>query len=216
MSPQVIGAGFGRTGTRSLKVALEQLGFGPCYHMVECLPQGSEHYRLWEDALAGRPDWDRIFAGFKSTVDFPACTSYAALADHYPEAKVVLSVRDPEKWFESTQQTIFAPHWMAYLPSSAAGPFMKATINDYFDDRMHDREFLIDRFNEHVAAVQAKIPAERLLMFDVRQGWAPLCEFLEVAVPAEPFPRINDSAETQAIINAIIEHGFERAFAAKG
>lgn len=213
MSLSVIGAGFGRTGTMSLKVALEQLGFGPCYHMVECLPKGPDHYRLWEDAVAGKPDWDAIFAGFNSTVDFPACGSYAALADHYPDAKVVLSIREPEKWFESTQQTIFAPHWMVYLPNSMAGPFMKSTINDYFDNRMHDRDFLIRRFNEHVAEVQARIPAERLLTFEVKQGWGPLCEFLEVPVPAEPFPHINDTAETQAIINNIIEHGFERAFA---
>lgn len=167
MSLRVIGAGFGRTGTMSLKVALEQLGFGPCYHMVECLPKGPEHYRLWEEAVAGKADWDAIFA----------------------------------------------PHWMAYLPNSMAGPFMKSTINDFFDNRMHDREFLIMRFNEHVAEVQARIPADRLLTFEVKQGWSPLCEFLEVPVPAEPFPHINDTAETQAIINNIIEHGFERAFA---
>ena len=112
MTLEVIGAGFGRTGTMSLKAALEQLGFDPCYHMVECFPKGPGHWKLWEEATTGNPDWEAIFEGFTATVDFPACTSYAALAEHYPEAKVILSVRDPEKWFQSTQDTIFAPQWI--------------------------------------------------------------------------------------------------------
>ncbi len=211
MALKIIGAGFGRTGTLSLKTALERLGF-PCYHMVECFPRGVQHWRLWEQALAGNPRWDAIFDGFTATVDFPACTSFEALAEYYDDAKVILTLRDPGNWYQSTQDTIFARPWLEYLPGSPAGAFMKATINDYFDDRMHDRDFLIQRFSEHTAAVKSLIPADRLLLFEVKQGWGPLCDFLEVAEPGEAFPHINDTAATQALIKSAMENGIENIF----
>ncbi|WP_317932362.1 sulfotransferase family protein [Halioxenophilus sp. WMMB6] len=216
MTLKVIGAGFGRTGTMSMKAALEQLGLGPCYHMVECLPQGPEHWQQWVNALQGNPDWPTLFKGFTSTVDFPASTSYQALADYYPSAKVILTVRDPERWFESTQETIFAPHWIEYQRKVEMGNFLKLTINDYFQDRMHDKTYLIERFHEHVDAVKAAIPADRLLVFEVKDGWQPLCDFLEVPVPATDFPYINDTEATKAIINKIIAEGFEAAFGYTG
>lgn len=215
MALDIIGAGFGRTGTLSLKTALERLGY-PCYHMVECFPKGPSHWKLWEGALAGNPDWDALFEGFTATVDFPACTSYKALADYYPDAKVILTVRDPEKWFKSLQDTIFAPHWMEYLPTSEAGPYMKATINDYFDDRMHDRDHLIRRFEEHVAEVKAAIAPERLLVFEVAEGWQPLCDFLGVQVPEGEFPHVNDTKNVQELINAIIARGFQSVLGYQG
>ena len=208
----VIGVGFGRTGTMSLKAALEILGLGPCYHMIEVFPRGATAFPLWEQATAGNPDWEAIFEGFRSTTDFPACTSWKALAEYYPEAKLVLTVRDPEAWFKSTQETIFAPHWTEYLKSSMAGSFMQGTINDYFDGRMHDRDHLIRRFNEHVAEVQNSISADRLLTYQVSQGWAPLCQFLELPVPEVEFPRINDTEATQGIIREIMEKGFGGVF----
>ncbi|GGO80973.1 sulfotransferase family protein [Marinobacterium nitratireducens] len=216
MTLKVIGAGFGRTGTMSMKAALEQLGLGPCYHMVECLPRGPEHWQKWTDAAKGHPDWDSIFDGFASTVDFPASTSYKALADYYPDAKVVLTVRDPERWFESTQETIFAPHWIEYLRTVEMGEFIQATINDYLQDRMHDKEHLIRRFNEHIAEVRASIPASRLLVFEVKDGWGPLCEFLEMPVPDTDFPQVNDTEATKGIINKIIENGAEAVFGYSG
>lgn len=215
MTLDVIGAGFGRTGTMSLKAALEHLGY-PCYHMVECFPQGPEHWKLWEQVGAGRPDWDRIFEGFTATVDFPACTSYAALANHYPDAKVVLTVRDPEKWFTSVQNTIFGREWIEFLPGTEAGAYMKATINDYFDGRMHDHEHLVGRFNEHVADVRATVAPERLLIFEVADGWEPLCDFLELPVPQEAFPNINDTAAVQGIIRSIMNNGFQAALGYRG
>lgn len=215
MSLQIIGAGFGRTGTLSLKTALEQLGF-PCYHMIECFLKGPTHWSLWEEALAGQPDWEAIFNGFNATVDFPACTSYAALAKQYPAAKVILSVRDPDRWYESVQDTIFAHHWMEFLPSSEAWGYMKATVNDYFDGRMHDREYLIRRFHEHVETVKKDIPEHRLLIFEATQGWEPLCNFLEVDQPDGEFPHVNDTRQTQEIINAIIENGFQQVLGYKG
>lgn len=213
MALEVIGAGFGRTGTMSTKAALEMLGFGPCYHMVECFPKGPEHWALWEQAAAGQGDWDSIFDGFRATVDFPACTQFAAIATHFPKAKVLLNMRDPQRWFDSTQETIFSPKWINWLPTSTAGAYMRATINDYFDGRMHDREHCVRRYHEHVAAVKAAIPKDRLLCFEVAQGWEPLCKFLGVDVPTEDFPRINDAQATQEIINTLMNDGFAKTFA---
>ncbi len=212
MTLQVIGAGFGRTGTKSLKAALDTLGYEPCYHLVECIPQGPEHWKLWAEAHQANADWDRIFEGRAATVDFPACTSWKALADYYPDAKVLLSVRDPERWFESTQETIFAPRWIEYLSTSIASEFIDATVNNYFEGRMHDRDYLVQRFKDHIAEVQATIPPERLLTFEAKDGWKPLCKFLDKPVPNEPFPHINDSEETRNIVDTIIEDGFEDIF----
>ena len=216
MTLKVLGAGFGRTGTMSMKAALEQLGFGPCYHMVECMPRGPDHWRMWIDALEGRSDWEQIFAGFGATVDFPACTSYAALASHFPDAKVVLTVRDADAWFDSTQETIFAPHWIEHLRHVELGRFMQLTINDYFQDRMHERQHLTQRYREHVEQVRRTVPADRLLEFDVKDGWAPLCEFLGVPIPAGDFPFINDTEATQEIIRRIIAEGPDAVFGYTG
>lgn len=216
MALQVIGAGFGRTGTMSMKVALEQLGLGPCYHMVECLPRGPEHWQQWIDAANGKPDWETLFAGFGATVDFPASSSYQALANYYPNAKVVLTVRDPEQWYESTQETIFAPHWIEYLRSVEMGQFIHATINDYLQDRMHDKAHLIQRFQEHNEEVQNTIPASRLLVFEVKEGWGPLCEFLELPVPDGEFPFVNDTEAVKGILNKIIAEGPEAVFGYTG
>ena len=215
MALKIIGAGFGRTGTMSLKAALEQLGF-PCYHMMECFPKGPPHWQLWEEALTGKPDWDTLFDGYTATVDFPASTSYEALADYYPDAKVILTVRDPEQWFQSTQNTIFSPHWMEFVPSSEAGAYMKATIYDFFDNRMHDRDHLIHRFGEHIDEVKAAIPADHLLVFEVAQGWEPLCNFLGMEIPSGEFPHVNDTKALQEMINAIIEHGFKSVLGYQG
>ncbi|TDG14264.1 sulfotransferase family protein [Seongchinamella unica] len=199
----------------SLKVALEQLGY-PCYHMIECFPRGPEHWKHWEQVGSGSPDWDAIFEGFTATVDFPACTSYAALAEYYPDAKVVLTVRDPEKWFTSVQDTIFGEEWIRFLPGSEAGAFTTTTINNYFDGRMHDHDHLVRRFNEHVAEVRATIPPERLLVFEVADGWEPLCEFLGLPAPEGDFPHINDTEAVQGIIKTIMDKGFQAALGYQG
>ena len=213
MSLQVIGAGFGRTGTRSLQTALQILGFDACYHMLEVMPQGPTGMQLWEQAIRGEPDWDTIFSGYKATVDFPGCTFWKQLAEYYPDARVLLSVRDPESWFQSTQETIFSPDWIKFIQTSPAAEFFSGTVKAIFDDRMHDREHLIRCFNEHIAHVQAAIPADRLLTYKVQEGWQPLCNFLQVEVPAEPFPKINDAAETRALIEFVMENGFEAVWA---
>ena len=145
-------------------------------------------------------------------MDFPACTSYRALAEYYPDAKGVLSVRGPEAWYRSTQETIFSEPWIDWLANSEAAPYMSGTINDYFDNRMHDRDHLIARFNQHIDEVKATIAPGRLLVFEAKQGWEPLCDFLELPVPDGDFPHINDNEATKAIIQNIMENGFEKVF----
>lgn len=196
MTLKVIGAGYGRTGTMSLKLALEQLGFGPCYHMVEVF-KNPVAARWWVDAAEGRPDWEKIFAGYDSTVDWPNATFYAELAEAYPEAKVILTERDPEAWFASTQATIFARD----IPADTEDPWMLMfgkVIADLFDRRMHDKDKLISVYQAHNARVREVIPSERLLVYEVAQGWAPLCDFLGVAVPEGPMPKVNSTEEFQS------------------
>ena len=200
MALKLIGAGLGRTGTLSLKVALEQLGYGPCYHMAEVLMQIETAPGLWLRASEGQPDWDRIFDGFAATVDYPACIFWKELAGYYPDAKVLLSVRDPQSWFESTQESIFGP-MMDLLRQTPAAAFLDRVVFSQFGERIHDRDFMVDRFNRHTEAVIAGIPADRLLVYEAKQGWQPLCAFLGVPVPDAPFPRVNsreEMAETMA------------------
>ena len=212
MALKVIGAGFGRTGTLSLKAALEQIGFGPCYHMVECFPRGDTHFKLWAEARKGNAAWDAIFQGFNATVDFPAATSWRELAEYYPDAKVILSVRDAEGWWKSTQDTILSPHWVEWTRNSIAGEFFNATIYDYFDGDVNTHDHMIHCFEQHIADVQANIPEDRLLTFEARQGWEPLCDFLGVPVPEGDFPRINDTEATKEIIAGIMDQGFAGVF----
>src|SRR6185436_1486507 len=165
MTLKVIGAGFGRTGTMSLKLALEQLGFGPCYHMVEVFknPQAPQ---WWIDAADGKPDWAKIFNGYNATVDWPNCTYYAELAEAYPDAKVILTERDPEAWFKSTQETIFPNQ----APPDTGQPFdtmVRKVIAPLFDFRMREHDHVIDVFKKHNAEVRRRTPAERLLVYEV-------------------------------------------------
>lgn len=196
MALKVVGAGLGRTGTLSMKRALEQLGFGPCHHMIEVFMH-PESVPLWIDAGDGRPDWDAIFRDYTSMVDYPGARYWRQLAEHYPEAKVLLTLRDPDAWFESTQATIFAPN----SPAVNAPPEMKrffASFIGEFGERLHDRAFMTDHFRRHNALVQATIPKERLLVYEVGEGWTRLCAFLGVPVPDTPFPSENSREEFRA------------------
>ena len=199
MALKVIGAGLGRTGTLSLKLALEQLGFGPCYHMVEAM-LNLQSIPLWVQAADGNSNWNAIFKDYASTVDYPGCSFWRPLADFYPDAKVLLSVRDPEQWFESTQATIFSEDSMTRMGASPMRAFMEKTVWTSFSDRIHDRDFMVRFFKEHNADVERTIPKDRLLVYDVKQGWEPLCRFLAVPVPSTPFPRRNSREEMQALM----------------
>jgi hypothetical protein len=193
----VIGAGFGRTGTLSLKVALEQLGFGPCMHMIPLL-QDPETSALIRKAAEGDIDsLDVALEGHRSTVDWPMAYFWRELADRHPAAKVILTVRDSQKWYASADRTI---HAAANAARSGAVDrdvigMVDATVWDgTFDGRFADRDAAVKIFEEHNDAVRREIPAERLLVFEVAQGWEPLCAFLGVPVPSTPFPRLNDTA----------------------
>lgn len=196
MTLKVIGAGYGRTGTMSLKLALEQLGFGPCYHMVEVF-KNPQAPAWWLEAADGTPDWAKIFQGYSATVDWPSATFYRELAEAYPDAKVILTERDPEAWFRSTQATIFARDF-SQAEQTAWGEMALRVVSDLFDRQMHDKDKLISVFKAHNARVREVIPAERLLVYDVAQGWGPLCAFLGVPAPGTPMPKVNSTEEFQA------------------
>lgn len=206
MPLKVIGAGFGRTGTTSLKIALEELGFEHCYHMQEVMKNPS-HAPFWEKALERQPvDWEIFFADYQATVDWPACTFYKELMEAFPEAKVLLSVREPNGWYESTRDTIYR------IPTSFLMVLLKLLVphlrrmyrvvqhisDDTFQGRFMDRDFAIAVFNQHNTSVMEHVPPERLLIYNVKEGWEPLCRFLEVPVPPDrPFPHLNDKLVMQ-------------------
>ena len=200
MTLKVIGAGFGRTGTASLKLALEKIGFGPCYHMSEVLSHAG-HIDYWNKVADGAPDWDMIFKNFQSTVDFPAATYWRELAAYYPDAKIILSVRDPERWYQSTQETILSPTIWKLMGSTPWGGMVRRTVNALFDDRINDHDRLISVFNAHNAEVKAAFGPGRLLVHESKDGWAPLCDFLSAPVPDEPYPRVNSKEDMQAMFD---------------
>jgi hypothetical protein len=191
---RVIGAGFGRTGTLSMRTALMCLGFAPCDHMVEN-EEHPERFALWDEALrrktAGEPiDWRPLLDGFRAIVDWPGAYFWRELTDAHPEAKVLLTVRDPQRWYDSIQGTIFAM-LDDQLPEGSREIIFTRTFGDRLTDRAHCQSV----FARHVKAVQETIAPDRLLIFNVKEGWEPLCTFLGVPVPEdEPFPHVNDTA----------------------
>jgi hypothetical protein len=201
MALEVIGAGLGRTATFSLKFALEHLGFGPCYHMSEVFAGARRNVPLWLDVVRGKPDWDAVFAGFKSTTDYPACTYWRELAAFYPRAKIVLTVRDAGAWFDSVSETIFSQKMQASFEGTPVAALMQGVVFDAFGGRTNDRAFMTDWFERRNRAVIESLPASRLLVFSARQGWEPLCAFLGVPVPKVPFPRVNSRDEISHTID---------------
>jgi len=198
MSLNVIGAGVGRSGTYSLKLALEQLGLGPCHHMEEVIFDAPRQVPLWQSAVDGKPDWDTIFAGYNSAVDWPTAAFWQELAARYPQSKVILTVRSPESWHESFSSTIYkliagradAPPHMRDWFTMGVGCLLKTGVREGLD-----RDALIAFFNDHVARVKAAIPANRLLVLEIKDGWEPLCAFLGKPVPATPFPQTNTRSD---------------------
>lgn len=195
MAIEVIGAGFGRTGTTSLARALELLGYGRCYHMQVAMTRPA-HPRFWIRARAGAPvDFRRLFRGYRAVVDWPACEFYARLLDEFPGARVVLTLRDPAAWYESTRETLWSidQQWPRWFPQSVRRMHDDVIWNGRFGGRFADREHAIAVYEAHLAEVRRTVPPGRLLEFDVREGWAPLCAFLDRPVPVgQPFPRLND------------------------
>ena len=209
---KVIGAGFGRTGTLSLKIALEVLGFGKCYHMKSVIKR-PKHIRTWLDAGRGKPiDWDFLFKHFNATVDFPASLFYDELKHKYPDAKVILTIRDPDTWYKSTKRTIYTvpsivPQWFKrIIPPMEQFIKMNELLiwNGLFKNKFSDRKFAIRIFNEHIQNVRRHTPKEDLLIFNVKDGWQPLCDFLGVPIPKTiPFPHVNTSDNMIKSLNAV-------------
>jgi Sulfotransferase domain len=210
----VIGAGFGRTGTLSLKAALERLGFGPCYHAIEIM-RHADHIARWEAVLAGQPDWERVFEGYRSSVDWPAVGYWRELTDAYPDAKVVLTVRDPRGWYTSVRDTFLAesgpegaPPFLADLDMPPAGVERLGRLMGQMMAQgpdFRDEHAAIDAFTRHNDDVSSAVPADRLLVYEVAQGWEPLCDFLGVPVPpGEPFPRLNDRDSFKDLIPKLV------------
>ncbi|MEZ4615462.1 MAG: sulfotransferase [Caldilineaceae bacterium] len=208
MSIKVIGAGFGRTGTKSLQVALEELGYAPCYHMTT-LFEHPEQSSTWQAASAGNPvDWQTFLADYAATVDWPGCTFYQELMRAFPDAKVLLNVREPEKWYESAAATIYGATQGLPVIVRVIRPALANVVDmingliwqKTFDNRFADHAHAIAVFNAHNAEVQRVVPPERLLVYTVKEGWEPLCRFLDVPVPDKPFPHLNDTAEFQLMM----------------
>jgi hypothetical protein len=195
MALKVIGAGLGRTGTLSLKLALEHLGFGPCYHMLEVMSAPETRLPQWIQVVRGNPDWDAIFDGFQSSVDYPTCTYWREQAKQFPDAKVVLSTRDPESWFNSVHSTILSPESVAGLKEGPLAEFMEGAIFRSFGDGINDRDFMVNYFRNWEASVIAALPPERLLVHRSADGWEPLCAFLGVPIPDQPYPRVNSTED---------------------
>lgn len=207
MALKVIGSGLGRTGTMSTKLALEQLGLR-CHHMVEVF-MNPQSVPLWIDAGNGKPDWDAIFDGYEAMVDHPGCAYFEELMAFYPDAKVLHTVRDPDKWFDSTQATIFNPD----RPLPAEGPMREFFdhLRRFYGGDMNDRAFMTDFFRRQTERVVATVPKERLLVFEVAQGWGPLCAFLGLPVPETPYPRENSTEQFQARSAAMAGRGMDPA-----
>ncbi|MEM7021388.1 MAG: sulfotransferase family protein [Pseudomonadota bacterium] len=195
MALEVIGAGFGRTGTESMKQALEMLGFGPCHHMSEVLAKPRQ-LDLWRAAAKGeKADWQEVLAGYRSAVDWPAAFFWRELSAYYPDAKVLLTVRSSDSWYASIEKTILPVVQNSTDPDSLGLRLIRDRV---FDGRLDDRDHAIAVYERNTADVQAAFPPERLLTYSLGDGWEPLCGFLGCPIPDAPYPRTNSSAEFRA------------------
>jgi hypothetical protein len=197
MSIQVIGAGFGRTGTDSLREALNLLGFGPCHHMREVNEHEVQKQR-WRALVKGaKPNWDELFEGYNSCCDWPSAHYWRELIAVYPNAKVILTYRSPESWWKSFEQTILA----GIESSTDQESLGLALVRDQvFGGRPGDRAHALRLYEENVAAVKAGVPPARLLVHSLGDGWEPLCAHLGVPVPAQPYPSRNTTDDFRNMV----------------
>jgi hypothetical protein len=189
----VIGAGLGRTGTHSLKLALERLTGEPCYHMAEVFHH-MDHCETWTGAAKGEmPNWNEFLVGYGSAVDWPAAAFWKEMSEDIPEALVILSVRDPKEWWESASSTIFRAR------NSMPDPRWQEMIGAIFSTRSpfdpNDPALCMASFEKHNETVKREVPKERLVVWSADQGWGPICAGLGVPVPDEPFPKSNTREE---------------------
>src|SRR5215469_1597083 len=202
MALKVVGSGLGRTGTKSMQTALNKLGFGPCHHMVEVFTH-PESMALWVRASKGEDVWDEIFKDYRSAVDYPSAAYWREIAAKYPDAKVLHTTRDPDQWYDSASTTILSPDSPATRtsPDTLPGAFF-SSFTGGIREHLGDRAWMTDYFRRHDAEVKAAIAPERLLVYQVGEGWDRLCAFLGVPVPDEPYPSENSRQEFQARVRA--------------
>jgi len=199
MTIRVIGAGWSRTGTYSLKRALELLGFGPCYHMHEVFAH-PEHVPLWEAAARGEPvDWKALLSDYAAVSDAPACIFWRELSAAFPDVRVILTLRDARQWYASMHSTVVQvmtnpPPGLDASARRALELARRLSLERFFQGAFDDRDRAIELFNRHNAEVRAAIPPHRLLVYEVGSGWEPLCRFLDASIPQHPFPATNDRA----------------------
>lgn len=207
MGLKVIGAGVGRTGTLSTKLALEQLGFDKCYHM-ESVIGNPEVITTFDKAYnGGKVNWDELFGDeYQAAVDFPTCMFYKELMELYPDAKVLLNLRDADKWYESVYETIWKfhsskTHEGTFGGAQLASKLDKMIWDGFFEGQLENKERTIEIYNKHIAEVKRVVPSDKLLVFNVKEGWEPLCKFLGVEVPDTSFPRANRRKEMKEKLN---------------
>lgn len=204
----------------SLRAALQELLGEPgdkascVYHMVTVL-QNPDHDNFWLEAAKGKDvDYERVFKGMRATVDLPGAAFYADIMQQYPDCKVVLTVRDPDKWHQSCMDTIYwlrqnmetRWHRRIFIPTADRHRRMVDAVfwNGCFSGKMSDRKHATQVFLDHIERVKRTVPPERLLVFNVSEGWEPLCNFLGLPVPDKPFPHINDSATFRPMLQHIV------------
>ncbi|MDR4508194.1 MAG: hypothetical protein MRJ65_08160 [Candidatus Brocadiaceae bacterium] len=197
MALNIVGAGFGRTGTLSLKLALEKLGFGRSYHMLDVYKH-PDHAALWSAGVEGKAiDWEALLSDYSAVVDWPGCYFWRELSNTYPMAKVILTVRDSEKWYKSMYETIYQSMQTAQksgdktVDNPIAAMAKKIIMTQTFDGRFEEKAYSISVYERHNEEVQRTISKEKLLVYDISQGWEPLCHFLRKPVPDVPFPKTN-------------------------
>jgi hypothetical protein len=200
---KVICAGLPRCGTTSLKMALEVLGFDKCYHATEYFNNYIKHDPYWIKVYSGEEiEWDEVFEGYQSCADFPACYCYKALSQYYPDAKIILNIRSAESWYDSMSNTIFKM-MKEELPEcfkNATDIEEKYFEKEFGNENIHNKDFMVNWYNERVSKIINEFPEERLLIFELSQGWEPLCKFLNTPIPNMPFPKLNSTEEFHKMI----------------
>jgi hypothetical protein len=198
---KVVGAGVGRTGTHSLKDALEVLLGGTCHHMIEVIMVSPEQILTWIAAIDGQQiDWDELMKPYTAQVDWPGASFWPELAAANPDALVILSTRDPDAWYTSCTNTIFAGMRQMIDDGNEWMAAVVRMLGERFTDKIEDKDAMIEAFHKHNAAVRAGVPKERLLEWTAGDGWEPICERLGLPVPAEPFPKVNTTEEFRAMV----------------
>lgn len=222
MSIKIIGAGLPRTGTNTLKVCLEKLGYTKTYHMKELLVH-PENLHYWQTLNStNSTNWDELYNGYQATVDFPAYPWYKEHMKKYPDAKVILSVRPFEKWHTSVYNTVWQagpqtfPQKLKMIFKLLFNPRLRSVINcvklaktkifaDHFQGKFEDKAAAEKIFDKHIEDVRAYVPADKLLVYDVSEGWGPLCKFLGVSEPTEAFPHLNKKENFKAMLGELMK-----------